>query len=396
MVKRRGKNEGTIFYDEKNKRWIAQAIIGYKDDGHTKRKTLIGKTKKEVAEKLANVLRDIGNQTYVEKNDITLIQLIEELNNDKLSSNRITERTYLRNLDTVRQIKDGFLANAPIQSINERQIVAFLNSKTNYSNSSIHKIYMMLRQAFKKAMRRKLISFDPMADQDEVPRPKSNKADKEVIAFTVEEQKKLEKVLNNEEILAPYRNIILLSLHSGMRIGEVLALDKTKDLDFENNRISIRVTLTRDIHDKVILGKTTKTYNSKRQITMTPILEKILRSALLRSCKNPYNLLFWDHEDETFITPNEVNSYFKRICKKYNIAPYASLHMLRHTYATRCIEAGINAKILQKKLGHKKIDTTLNTYTSVFARFEETQDEKYNLYMSEHNLLTEPQNLKVL
>lgn len=82
--------------------------------------------------------------------------------------------------------------------------------------------------------------------------------------------------------------------------------------------------------------------------------------------------------------------------KKYGIFHDANFHMLRHTYATRCIEAGISAKILQKKLGHRKIDTTLNTYTSVFARFEETQDEKYSLCMNEQNLLTTPQSLKVL
>lgn len=47
----------------------------------------------------------------------------------------------------------------------------------------------------------------------------------------------------------------------------------------------------------------------------------------------------------------------------------------------------MNAKILQKKLGHRKIDTTLDTYTSVFAKFEETQDEKYSNYLNEQNLL---------
>lgn len=51
----------------------------------------------------------------------------------------------------------------------------------------------------------------------------------------------------------------------------------------------------------------------------------------------------------------------------------------------------MNAKMLQKKLEHKKIETTLDTYTSVFAQFEETQDEKYYNYLIQQNLLLENQ-----
>ena len=56
--------------------------------------------------------------------------------------------------------------------------------------------------------------------------------------------------------------------------------------------------------------------------------------------------------------------------------------MLRHTYATRCIESGMNATVLSKLLGHKDIETTLNTYTSVFNKFKEDEIQKYIEYMS--------------
>ena len=55
--------------------------------------------------------------------------------------------------------------------------------------------------------------------------------------------------------------------------------------------------------------------------------------------------------------------------------------MLRHTYATRFIEAGGSAKVLQKLLGHSKIETTLNTYASVFDTFKEDENQKYIEYM---------------
>lgn len=60
--------------------------------------------------------------------------------------------------------------------------------------------------------------------------------------------------------------------------------------------------------------------------------------------------------------------------------------MLRHTYATRSIESGMNIKVLSKKLGHKNIQTTLNTYASVLDKFEIQEDEKLDKYLLENDI----------
>ena len=60
--------------------------------------------------------------------------------------------------------------------------------------------------------------------------------------------------------------------------------------------------------------------------------------------------------------------------------------MLRHTFSTRCVEAGMSAKVLQQTLGHKKIQTTLDTYTSVFNKFNKDENKKYDLYMEKNGL----------
>ena len=69
--------------------------------------------------------------------------------------------------------------------------------------------------------------------------------------------------------------------------------------------------------------------------------------------------------------------------EKHNITSRLHTHVLRHTFATRNIEAGVSAKVLQQILGHKNINTTLDTYTSVFSEFNRDENEKYNRYLEE-------------
>ena len=89
--KKRGNGEGSIFYSEKRQKWIAQVVVGYKPDGTPKRKTILGNTRKEANDKLSEILSSIKDDSFVEKNDITLIELIEEITNDELNANKITE-----------------------------------------------------------------------------------------------------------------------------------------------------------------------------------------------------------------------------------------------------------------------------------------------------------------
>ena len=84
-----------------------------------------------------------------------------------------------------------------------------------------------------------------------------------------------------------------------------------------------------------------------------------------------------------------VNTSLSRILKHLEIE-HMSSHSLRHTYATRSIEAGVTPVVLQKLMGHTDVSITLNTYTSVFDKYKETELEKVNQYYMKENLLTKP------
>ena len=67
--------------------------------------------------------------------------------------------------------------------------------------------------------------------------------------------------------------------------------------------------------------------------------------------------------------------------------PHFSTHSLRHTYATRAIEAGMSPVVLQKLMGHTDVSVTLNAYTSVFDKYKRNELEKVNEYYMEQNLI---------
>ena len=106
--------------------------------------------------------------------------------------------------------------------------------------------------------------------------------------------------------------------------------------------------------------------------------------------------LFLD-KNENYVRPENANRRLRELMEKMNI-PSISSHSLRHTYGTRCVEAGMRAVALQRLMGHSDVAITLNTYTSVFNKYKEAELEKVNNYymnneiVSADNLLAENNN----
>lgn len=375
--------EGTIYEDKVRNRWRALYYDKNPETGKVDRKCIYAKTRKEVVEKLNEVMYMKNNNMYLQKNDITLAEMIKNIREDKLASNVISEGQYATISWTLRIIENHDIGKMPIQKISSRDIQTFLNNNKHYSDSSIKKIYELIHGAFKISVKKKIISSNIMED---VIRPKSIQELKIIRALTLDEQAKITNYLKSVRIdEEPYKVCYLLEMYTGLRIGEALAL-KVSDIDMEKGKISITRTLTKDKSFNIVMNNRAKTFAGRRVLPIPDILKEELKEQLKIAENNKDKLLFicMNPKNEIeYVRHTSVNSILKRIFSRQLgfKTEGLSTHSLRHTYATRSIEAGMTPVVLQKLMGHTDVKITLNTYTSVFNEYKEEELDKVQKYL---------------
>lgn len=375
-TKQVGNGEGTLYYSDAQKCWIFQYY-----DTQGKRQTMKQKKKEQTKEfkaRVTEVKNSLNNGTYIEKSNDTFISILKSYIEQKHKDGITSDRSYGRELSTIKQIEntcDNFV-NKPIQKITIEDIEQAKSNIRKYSNAVISKIWILINKTFQVATARRKIVFNIMLDET-LRKPISERPEQKIESLTVEEEKKLINILTTKEKNHKYSNIILLQLYTGMRIGEVLALSKDC-IDLKQNTLTIYRTLTQDDNFHVIMGEHTKTYKKsigvdkgKRTFPLNNKVSLLIKNILSSKIDNINGILFWDYKKDFYVTPCEINSYLKRINEKYQITSSSiHSHRLRHTFITRCVENGINQKVIQNLVGHVKGSTiTSDVYTSVSDEF---------------------------
>lgn len=211
---------------------------------------------------------------------------------------------------------------------------------------------------------------------DKIRRPKTK--EKEVTCFTLSEQKKIERAA-----LAGKKTKwlgIVVCLYTGLRIGELLALE-WKDVDFQKGMLTVSKSRHegKDENGRYAhIVESPKTVSSRRCI---PLPKQILCE--LRMLKWKSRSLYVISNGESSIPVRSYQRSFERLLKKLDI-PHKGFHALRHTFATRALECGMDVKMLSELLGHKDPAVTLRRYVhSLMEQKKEMMNKVGNTYFKE-------------
>ena len=340
-----------------------------------KRQTIYGKTINEIRQKLRTEQYEDEKQINVVSSDMTLDEWFEIWMNTCKNNCRDTSRhTYRVSYNRIKESL-GWRKLSGLNLIVMQQAINGL--KTDASRQDTKKLLVdMLNKAIDSDLLHKNVAkqINTIVTKDSTP--------EEPRVLTIEETEWFLEAASHYR----YFNEFSLALETGMRIGEIIGL-KWSDIDFMNRTIYVNRTLVyikSDDKDSPNFDKwgfefhEPKTEKGRRKIPMTLKAYQILKKQLLwkRSIEvkgyeapEGYEDLVFTTTKNTPISPRDTTVVMKfiteRIRKKRPDFELVTPHTLRHTFATRCIERGMNPKTLQIILGHSTIQLTMNLYCHV-------------------------------
>ena len=349
-----------------------------------------------------------------------------EINRDRADgirhSNCTLDDIYMRWCEVKRGLKDNTFANykylyeflvSPtlgnrlVQSLRRSEIRAFYNGlaeNRGIKTNSLEGVQSVLHQVLQLAVDDEIIRTNPSDNALKELKTVHGKGNTKRRALTREEQKLFETFLASDVRYQQWRNLFTVMLWTGMRVGELSAL-QWSDIDFETNEISIRHTLVYyasgdEKRECKYAMNTPKTRSGNRRIQMIQAVRDALLTEKDRQdkfgirCRSNVDgfgdFVFCNRFGHVF-NQEGLNRALKRIIRDCNIGvmehlsgkssvvylPDFSCHSLRHTYATRLCEMGMSIKVVEELLGHSDVRVTMDIYTDVSTDFQRGELERF-------------------
>ena len=340
--------KGENIYKRKDGRYEGRYIKGYELDGKAKFGYIYGKTYSEVKERLIKIKAGVVNNNKTISSNLKISEWFDIWYENQTYVKKSTKTIYQSYANKHLKPKIGKLR---LKKINRDLIQRFIDELSKeLSPNSVKAIYSMVKLCLQSACENRLI--DNVCDNIRLPKP----AAKEVKVLTQQEQKRLEQVIEQENVDNDIG--ILICLYSGIRIGELCAL-QWENVNLDRRVITIDKTMYRVKENdgnnitKVIFTRP-KSANSEREI---PIPQFLVEK--LRKIQKPEGFVI--NKNGKYIEPAVYSRRYKQLLNKAGI-DYIKYHCTRHTFAVRALELGVDVQTLSEILGHASVSTTLNFY----------------------------------
>lgn len=390
---KRANGEGS--FTQRNGRWLLTITVGRDSNGKTKRKSFTGKTQQEARDKKNEFIAAQKTGTYIEPKNLTIAQWLTTWM-ELYKRGKIADSSYNTLESCVRVHIIPTIGHVKLQKLKTETIQKMYNEKFNegagLKENTIKNINSALREGLEKAVMEDYIIKNPAKG---CVLPKDRVISKENVLY----EQDLIKIIKALDLKNTYDVLVLLTLSTGIRKGEAIALT-WNDIDFDEKCLSInkavsKVLIRSNSEDKTKdvnrskyenIVKVPKTRSSIRKIPINENVIHVLKSHKKRieqmitdeGIKEYTANLVFPSEKGTFLDPHNITRKWNLIQKKAGINERKTFHGLRHSYATFLLLKNTDIKTIQELLGHSSISTTLDVYSHTSAASKKSAASKLN------------------
>ena len=376
--RKRGYGNGTVYFRQSDNRWVGKYKIGTKPDGKPDVKVVYGKTEAECHKKLKAIIDEANKTSYVYVKKETVSDFLDTW----LSTVKRVElkpKSFDRLEQTVSYDVKPYIGNIQVGALSSDDVQKMLSDLKDNGKaySSVKKAYDAINAVYKWGLNSKppKVKDNPVTA---VIVPSKKLFEQSEIKFYTQEEASLicKAAIDKYKCGTPHYPLgaaVVLAINTGLRLGELIALEWDRDIDLENKMLYVHHTIV-TVKDRS--ENATKKYVTKEQDTTKSDAGQDRPIPLNNDAVSALTILKEVTGDSKYVlatkdgqrkSARDIDKLVRRVIRRAGFPEEKVYgpHALRHTFATLLLSSGIDVKIVSELLGHSNVSITYNTYIHV-------------------------------